>query len=304
MSETKPTVEQLTAIVNRLRAEYANDPNITHIAWGLPHRGSDLQSDIAIIFQVKEKLRSDAQLASAGTRRIPDRIDGIPTDVQAQTTDRVDGILSSRDNLADPLNGGWMTGTYSGHTFWWGGSGGGTIGALCRDNATGDTMGLSNWHVWADGFEAGDNILQPATPEGGDYVEGTIKVAACGPLITSLIEWEWPDPVTGALYGGAAAAAVAAGLSDHRDPTRRGQDATPVVPGERTLSEKVDVSLDTRTCRSPGVPSGRRQTGNTHGQPISRHTTTPCRRRWSILSFCSANRSRPISQPTRPDDRW
>lgn len=254
MSDTKPTVEQLNTIVVRLRAEYANDPNITHVFWGLARRRNETQRETAIIFQVKEKLRTDAQIASAGTRRIPDRIDGIPTDVQAQVHTPANGLLPTRDDIADPLNGGWLTATYSGHTFWWGDTGGGTIGALCRDNATGDTMGLSNWHVWGDGFETGDNILQPSTPTAGGYVEGTVKVAACGPLVTSLIEWEWPDPLTGALYGGAAAAAVAAGLSDHRDPTRRGQDATAVIPGERTLSERVDVSLEYPDLPFPGRP--------------------------------------------------
>ena len=52
-------------------------------------------------------------------------------------------------------------------------------------------------------------------------------MAACGPSITLLIEWEAPDPLTAGLYGGAAAAAVAAAASDVRDPTRRGQDNTP-----------------------------------------------------------------------------
>lgn len=253
-SDPKQTVDRLNALVARLRAQYAGDPNINHIAWGLPRRRDELQRETAIIFQVKEKLRTDEQIASTGTTRIPSSIDGVPTDVQVQNNASADGILSSRDDLADPLNGGWLTATYSGHTFWWGSTGGGTIGILGRDNATGDTMGLSNWHVWADEFEIGDDILQPSTPSGGGYVEGTIKVAACGPLVTSLIEWEWPDPVTAGLYGGAAAAAAAAALSDHRDPTRRGQDATPTAAGEKTLSESVDVHIEYLDLPFPGRP--------------------------------------------------
>ena len=45
--------------------------------------------------------------------------------------------------------------------------------------------------------------------------------------------------VVAGLVAAAAAAATAAGLSDTRDPFRRGQDATPPGPGETTLSESV-----------------------------------------------------------------
>jgi hypothetical protein len=115
-------------------------------------------------------------------------------------------------------------------------------------------VALSNWHVWADGGAEGDQIIQPGHPTGADHVEAITKVAACGPLLTSLIEWEAPSPLTAGLYGGAAAAAIAAAASDYRDPTRRGQDATAVDPGERTLRETVDMAVQYADLPVPGRP--------------------------------------------------
>ena len=49
--------------------------------------------------------------------------------------------------------------------------------------------------------------------------------------------------VVAGLVAGAAAAATAAGLSDARDPFRRGQDNTPPTPGAITLSENLHFQL-------------------------------------------------------------
>ena len=78
MSDTKLTVEQLNAIVVTLRAEYAHDRNIIHISWGLPRRHDETQRETAIIFQVKEKLRTDAQMASVEATRDNADVNGAP----------------------------------------------------------------------------------------------------------------------------------------------------------------------------------------------------------------------------------
>lgn len=122
-----------------------------------------------------------------------------------------------------------------GHIYWINGSG--TLGALVRDATNNAPMALSNWHVWADGGDEGDDIIQPGHPTAGDHIEGVGKVLACGPLLTSLIEWEVPSPLAAALYSGAAAAALAGPIGDYRDPTRRGQDNTSVDPAELTEFE-------------------------------------------------------------------
>ncbi|MBK8920870.1 MAG: hypothetical protein IPM81_05085 [Saprospirales bacterium] len=75
-----------------------------------------------------------------------------------------------------------------------------------------------------------------------------------GPLVTSLLEWEAPSPLTAGLYGGAAAAAIAAAASDYRDPTRRGQTKPPINAGERTTGESVEMRIEYPQLPLPGVP--------------------------------------------------
>ncbi len=52
------------------------------------------------------------------------------------------------------------------------------------------------------------------------------------------------SPIAAGLVAAAAAAATAAGLSDVRDPMRRGQDATPPADGELTVKELLNVQLN------------------------------------------------------------
>lgn len=242
--------EALRRTLQRLAAEYADDPNVVTLGFGLPFRGDELKTDRAILFWVRRKYTTARQVEAAGSRPIPAEIDGFPTDVQEFRDRRAAG---DRDEIAyDPLVGGVATSNAEGHIYWFNGIG--TLGLLVRDATDGTPMALSNWHVWADGGDEGDDIIQPAHPTGGDHVEAVTKVAACGPLVTSLIEWEVPSPLTWGLYGGAAAAAIAAAASDLRDPTRRGQDQTPTNPGERTLDETVEMRIAYPQLPLPGVP--------------------------------------------------
>lgn len=247
------TPEIINAIIKKLRAQYTDDPNIKQISWGLGVSNGKRTEDIRIIFTVHQKVNSDRVLKSIGTERIPKVIEGIPTDVQEVNLKKLASAVGSRgDIIADPLNGGWTTGNADGHIVWF--NSWGTLGILCTDNETGDLMALSNWHVWADGGEEGNTIIQPGIPRAGDHVEGVTKVLACGPLFTSLLEWESPDPIALGLYGGAAAAAIAAALSDYRDPSRRGQDATIPGFGEKTIQEKILVDTIYHDLPIPGTP--------------------------------------------------
>ena len=56
------------------------------------------------------------------------------------------------------------------------------------------------------------------------------------------------------MYGGAAAAAIAAAASDYRDPTRRGQDNTPTNAGELTTGETVQMEIEYPQLPLPGMP--------------------------------------------------
>jgi hypothetical protein len=249
----KFTAEFLNNLIKKLRLEYAEDPNVKHISWGLGKSKNELNKGVCIIFTVDQKISSDKLRKSIGTRTIPEMIEGVPTDVnETKLEKRASAVGSRGDVTADPLNGGWSTSNADNHTIWF--NGWGTIALLCTDNTNGDLMALSNWHVWADGGEEGNTIIQPGTPRAGDHVEGATKVLACGPLLTSLLEWESPDPIAAGLYGGAAAAAIAAALSDYRDPSRRGQDATIPLPGEKTIREKIVVDTSYLDLPIPGTP--------------------------------------------------
>jgi hypothetical protein len=248
MSERHDTIQ---ALLKRLAAEYAGDPNIQTVGFGLRDRGGQLQAERAIIFFVRRKYGTARQIEALGSKVVPAEIEGFPTDVQPFNPRRA--TAGDRDEKEfDPLLGGVMTSNAEGHIYWFNGAG--TLGCLVRDAGDGTPMALSNWHVWGDGGEEGDDIIQPGHPTAGDHVEGVVKVAACGPLVTSLLEWEAPDPLTVGLYGGAAAAAIAAAASDVRDPTRRGQDNTPPDPGELTTSESVVMAIEYPQVPVPGVP--------------------------------------------------
>lgn len=238
-------------LVENLRLDYADDPNIKTVGYGLARRGGSLKDGMSIIFYVKRKYASDRAVAAAGSQPIPKKIKGFPTDVQE--SDMRPAQAGDRDEIKyDPLRGGVATSNSEEHIFWFNSSG--TLGILARDNATDAPLAISNWHVWADGGEEGDQIIQPGHPTTGDHIEAIGKVAACGPLLTSLIEWEAPSPLASGLYGGAAAAAIAAAASDYRDPTRRGQDHTPTDPGELTVRESVDLAIEYPKLPLPGLP--------------------------------------------------
>jgi hypothetical protein len=243
--------EAIQSILRRLAIQYADDPNIQTIGYGLRYRGGQLQMERAIIFYVRRKYASVRQIEAAGSKPVPPEIDGFPTDVQPFDV-RAHAAGDRDDKEYDPLLGGVATSNADGHIYWFNESG--TLGILVRDAGDGTPMVLSNWHVWADGGEEGDDIIQPGHPTAGDHVEAVTKVAACGPLITSLIEWEAPSPLTAGLYGGAAAASVAAAASDFRDPTRRGQDQTPTNAGELTTAESVQMTIEYPQLPLPGVP--------------------------------------------------
>lgn len=244
-------LDRLKQRVERLRQEYADDPNVVTVGWGIPTRRNELTDEVSIIFYVHRKLQADGLIDAIGSEPIPAEIDGVSTDVQLAAM-RPNFAGQRDENKYDPLRGGIASSNSEQNIAWFNGAG--TLGILARDDASGDMVGLSNWHVWGDGGEEGDEIIQPGHPTGADHVEAVGKVAACGPLVTSLIEWETPSPLALALYGGAAAAAVAAAASDYRDPTRRGQDATEPDPGELTIRENVAVAIEYPELPLPGRP--------------------------------------------------
>jgi hypothetical protein len=243
--------QQMQKTIERLRREFAGDPNVHSIGIGLRRRGRKLQDEVCIRFLVRRKYQSQREIEAFGSRPVPLEVDGFHTDVDAVRIVRRDAATGHRgDEPRDPLVGGVATSNADGHV--WLFNTFGTLGMICRD-ADGNAVGLSNWHVWGEGGNPGDDIIQPR-PRGGDHLEGVAKVAACGPVVSTVIEDDVPSPLTPILYGAAAAAVVAAVASDYRDPTRRGQDATPTQPGERTLEESVNMAAEYPDLPWPGTP--------------------------------------------------
>jgi hypothetical protein len=246
-NDTKPNRDRqrkLDNAVEMARAQWKSDPNIVSIGFGFKDRKGNITDEVAITFDVRRKLSSEDAILAIGSKPIPVKFEGFPTDVKV--FDMAPAFLfeyatGNRDKTRfDPLVGGVMTSNAENNIFIFNTTG--TLGTLCFRGNT--PMALSNWHVLADGGERGDDIIQPGHPRGKQHFETSAKVGFCGPLLGSLFEWQAPSPLTGALYGGAAAAAIAAALSDQIDPTRRGQEATPTDPGERTLSEQVNMAIN------------------------------------------------------------
>ena len=253
MTTQEETIQRVKALVERLRRQYADDPNVQAIGWGLAQRGGKPEDGISIVFYVRQKLASEAAVRGIGSQPIPAEIEGFRTDVQAvRARPHADAAGDRDETKYDPLRGGVASSNAEEHIAWF--NGWGTLGILARNNSDGAPVALSNWHVWGDGGDEGDRIIQPGHPTTGDHFEAIGKVAACGPLLASLIEWSAPSPLTVGLYSGAAAAALAAAASDYRDPNRRGEDNTPTNPGELTLRETVDMSIEYPDLPLPGVP--------------------------------------------------
>lgn len=253
MTNQSQVIEQVKALTQRLRQQYAGDPNVKTVGWGLARRSGELKDGVSIIFYVRQKMASPRSIEAAGSTPFPPEIEGFKTDVQVVDLRPASSAMGDRDEIKyDPLRGGVASSNSENHIVWFNGYG--TLGILGRRNSDGQAVALSNWHVWGDGGETGDQIIQPGHPTAGDHIEAIGKVAACGPLITSLIEWEAPSPLAAGLYGGAAAAAIAAAASDYRDPTRRGQDNTLPDPDELTVRETVSMAIEYPALPLPGVP--------------------------------------------------
>lgn len=245
MQEQK-RLEVLNVLAQRLTQEYADDPNVLGVGWGMARRGGELRPEMSLVFFVRRKL-SARELKKAGARAIPTKIDYFPTDVveRGPVTRTADMAGSRNEKLYDPLLGGVASANLEqmDRTFFWSEGGRGTLGILCRD-ADGREMALSNWHVWADdGASNGDRIVQPSTPDAAGYAEGVAKAILCGPFISSFIEGRIPSGLAAGLYAGAAAAAIAAAMSDEKDPFRRGQDATPEASTAISHRESLAVSM-------------------------------------------------------------
>lgn len=143
---------------------------------------------IRVFVEKKKKQVPDAE-------KIPDEIDGIKTDVierkfvlHGPATAKVEDVRPQADTATyDPLVGGISIGpcgAVGGFVFT------GTLGCIVRDRDTGQNMMLTNYHVIAEKWNAGENITQPSRVDTGSCPGGI-----CGQLVRSVIS----ENVDGAL---------------------------------------------------------------------------------------------------------
>jgi hypothetical protein len=166
----EPTVDEL-AEVRRVKEEtkdeLLNRPGVTGVGVGYKYVKGQRTEQIAIQVFV------DNKRAVPRGERIPTKIDQVPTDVIEREivlhTLRVpvaDLELQADTGRYDPLKGGISIGpcrAIGGFVYT------GTLGAIVRDNATGNTMMLSNFHVMCvdSGWSVGDTMAQPSRVDTG-----------------------------------------------------------------------------------------------------------------------------------------
>lgn len=236
-------LKKAVAIKQEVEKEWLSRKNITGIGVGYKIQDNQYTDQICIRIYVENKL-SVEDLKKQEIKEVPEKIKGIPTDViEMKPVKYSEGASGSRDDRFDPLIGGISTGLGSKNFSY------GTLAGIAFDSGNNPVV-LSNEHVW-DG-NVGDNVVQPGLL-GVNGFEFSFQLDVCNPL--NFFRLDTPSTVGGSiLAGAAAAAALAAGLSDEIDPTREGQKATIPPDGALTKEEYTDVKFKFPEFPIPGTP--------------------------------------------------
>ncbi len=241
--------KELDALVERLQAEWQDDPNVSFVWLSHKVRGGRLVEGPTLCFAVRRKLASEEEIRAAGSRLIPSEIEGVQTDVVVMAGTGLYWAGSRGRRRMSPLAGGVSSAPLGSILPF--PTRGGTLGGVCYYQ-DGREMALSNAHVW--GFDLGCDIVQPIIPA-SQFGTATLELLTCGPLIAYLVELAVPSVLTTVLTTAAAAAWIAAAAADAKDPHRRGQEATvPAQPGELTQTETVHFVAAPETLPIPGLP--------------------------------------------------
>lgn len=173
--------DRLRAAVRQVADEYLSDPNITSVGIGYKQKDGERTKTLALQFTVGTKFAPEA-LERASTRPIPEQItaNGITfeTDVLERSFDQQATAVavlekSLRKQRVDPLQPG-VSIAHVAETA-------GTLGCIVHDDATGQALLLSNWHVLHGATGSlGDSIVQP-----GPFDDNRIAENVCGVLLRS-----------------------------------------------------------------------------------------------------------------------
>ncbi|WP_413543942.1 hypothetical protein [Citricoccus nitrophenolicus] len=253
--------------------EHAEDellgrPGVVGVDLGEKVRGGRGTGEPSILIFVTRK-KPEAELAS--DELIPAEIEGVPTDVQEMVIE----LQSARQRVEEGrqvdgsrypvLAGGISMGPSRAvslappdvaeegeYTFV------GTLGALVRDRGSGAVMAMTNFHVACvdDQWSAGDRMVQPGRPDGGDPAAdefGTLTRAQLtentdGAVVTLDEGRQWSAEVTG--VGSVTGIAEAApGLEVQKRGRTTEHTAGTVASTEASLSLDYGDGLGSRTFR-------------------------------------------------------
>jgi hypothetical protein len=260
--QERPGREQVAALAERVAREWQDDPNVVHVDLCLKVTGGVVQPQVrALGFYVRHKLATDV-VEQRGWRLVPAEVEGVLTDV-IDTHQPAHGSVDEKDTrsqLFDTLVGGIAIGNAQINAY-------GTLGMTLLAADDGRLVGLTNEHVLVfdvDGH-VGDDVVQPRF-----YLNSEVSLDAADCCPGGQLRYRGVDnPIVDAAAAVFAAAAIAAVASDDIDPHRRGQDATPVDPGEHTQREVVRMEVGYPEIPLPGTPF----TAKVHWR-YERHTDT------------------------------
>ena len=183
-------LSEVIAAKESVEERILKQPGVTGIDVGYKYVGGHRTEEVAIRVMVEKK-----NVAVPAEEKVPDTIDGIKTDVIERTyflqdamknKMKVDDIsLQADTGNYSPVKGGISIGpcrVVGGFVFV------GTLGAIVKDNATGNPLLLSNFHVMCidNGWHVGDTMAQPGRVDGGSCpanVVGTLQRAALTGLV-------------------------------------------------------------------------------------------------------------------------
>jgi endonuclease G, mitochondrial len=175
--------EQLQAAVRQVAAEYLTDPNITSVGLGHKYTNGERTDTLALQFTVGVKVGPEA-VEALGSRRIPERLtvngmafetDVVERDFHPHPTPVAEVVKDVRKQRIDPVSPGVSIANT--HVT------AGTLGCLVSDQHSGETLLLSNWHVFqGDKGALGDSIVQP-----GPYDDNRVDQDQVATLVRSFL---------------------------------------------------------------------------------------------------------------------
>ena len=237
-------VAAVQEVIDRVRPDWLNKPNIVEVGLAIKITNGVPQGDtLSIRFFVQEKA-SEEECRARGWQVIPKEIEEIPTDVTAVVV-APHQVLETRSQRYDTLVGGITVGNTKLNSV-------GTLAAVLFHNDDGRAVGLTNEHVIIFNIDGqiDDPVAQPSFGFGAQV--GIVDAACCPGGQVSFRDV--PNPLADVAAGVFVGAVIAAAASDEIDPHRRGQEATPVSDGERTLRERVRMKIDYNELPLPGTP--------------------------------------------------